>query len=159
MKQKEIDIVVSDDVVRVEVRGLELPIDTSHALFSALAEAGICIDLLCLASTGHRLDNLIFSVVSQDFSKVLKAVARFKKNTALRISVQGGYSKITLKGMNLSEERGIASGCFSALSQAGAEPTLVTASGTTLSVLVQTEALDRTLSCFEDIFGSANQEI
>lgn len=152
MNQKEIAITLSDDVVRVDVSGLGFDITTVAALFSALTKAGVCIDLLCLAPRGNKPDSLIFSVDSQNFSKVLKTVAQFKNNTALRISVQGGYSKITLTGINLPEETGTTAACFNALSQAGAESVLVSASGTTLSVLVQTEALDRTLACFENRF-------
>lgn len=159
MNKKEIGILVSDDVVRVEVSGTSLDNSTIATLFSLLANEEISIDLLCYAPANHQPTSLIFSVFNQDFSKVLKATAKIKKTTALRIIVQGGYSKITFHGVNLPKETGIASSCFAALCSAQTETVLVSASGTDLSLLVQNEALDRTLSCLESVFSLCVYEV
>lgn len=159
MNKKEINMLVSDDVVRVEVSGTCLDNTTIATLFALLAKEGISIDLLCFAPASHQPTSLIFSVFNQDFTKVLKATAQIKKTTALRIIVQGGYSKITLHGVNLPKETGIASGCFSALSGAESETSLMSASGMDLSLLVQNESLDKTLSCLESIFGFCAYEV
>ncbi len=159
MNQKEIDMLVSDDVVRVEVSGTSLDNATIAALFSLLAKEDISIDLLCFAPASHQGASLIFSVFNQDCSKVIKATAQIKKTAALRIIVQGGYSKITLHGVNLPKETGIASGCFSALHAAQTETALVSASGMDLSFLVQNEALDRTLAQLEAVFGFGFYEV
>ncbi len=159
ISKKEIEMLVSDDVVRVEVSGTSLDNTTIATLFSLLAKENISIDLLCFAPASHHGATLIFSVFNQDCSKVLKATAQIKKTAALRIIVQGGYSKITFHGVNLLKETGIASSCFSALSSAQTETVLVSASGTDLSLLVQNEALDRTLSQLESVFGFCAYEV
>lgn len=159
MNKKKLKMQVSDDVVRVEVSGTALNNTTIATLFSQLAKEGISIDLLCFAPTSHQGATLIFSVCNQVFAQVLKATAQIKKTAALRIAVQGGYSKITLHGIHLPKEAGIASGCFSALSCAEAETALVSSSGMDLSFLVQNETLDRTLSQLEVVFGFSAYEV
>ncbi|MBQ2696607.1 MAG: hypothetical protein IJF61_04830 [Clostridia bacterium] len=158
MNKFEIEILVSDDIVRVEVTGKI--IDTAFAadLFDTLTKIGVSVDLISLAPGSHRLGLLTFSVYNRDFSKVLKAAAQWKNGTALRICVQGGYSKITLCGARLSQETGVASRCFHAISQADTEVVLATASDTTLSFLVPTDALDRTVSSLEETFGTNCQD-
>lgn len=154
----EIEIIVSDDVVRVEVTGMHMDTVSAASLFDILANIGVNVDLISLTPSNHRFGFLTFSVFSQDFSKVLKAAAQWKNGTSLRICVQGGYSKITLRGARLPEETGVASACFHAISQAAAETVLVTASDTTLSFLVPTDALDRTVSAIEEAFGCQCQD-
>lgn len=155
MKQDSVEILVTDDVVLVQVSGIPITAAITAELFSAFANAGINIDLISHTPVG-RCSGLSFTVMSSDFSKVLKSIAQLKgKMATMRTSVQGGYSKVTLRGPHFPDECGIASACFCALAQAEAECALISASDTSLSVLVQTNALDRTLSRLENTFPQA----
>lgn len=153
MDKKQTEITVTDDVVLVQMTDTKTETRTIAELFSLLTENEVSIDLINLTPVRHSADNLAFSVSSCDFSKVLKAIARLKdKAQTRRISVSGGYSKITLKGDRFPEETGIISASFSALSEANAEVFLVSSSDTTLSFLVQTELLDKALFHLEKAF-------
>ncbi len=149
MKQDSVEILVTDDVVLVQVSGIPITATITAELFSAFSDAGINIDLISHTPAG-RCSGLSFTVMSCDFSKVLKAAAQLKgRMAAMRTSVQGGYSKITLRGAHFPDECGIASACFCALAQAEAEFALISASDTSLSVLVPSSTLDKTITYLE----------
>ena len=103
MDKKEIEMFVTDDVIRIEVIGAKPPGQAVDTLFSLLEKEGVFIDLLCFAPSDHHPTHLIFSVCNHDFAKVLKTTAQIKKSAALCIIVQGGYSKITLCCANTSK--------------------------------------------------------
>ncbi len=158
MARNEIKLQVTDDIIRVKAEGACLCAATVSALFCALAEDGIPVDLISF-SRGETANSLTFSVASHNITKVLKAVAQGKEKTALRILARGGFSKITLRGKGLSNELGIAAACFRALGKAQTDAVLLTASGTDISVLIETEALDRTLFYFEQTFHTTVYEV
>lgn len=158
MARNEIKLQVTDDIIRVKAEGACLCAATASALFSLLAEDGISVDLISL-TLGEATGALTFSVASCDITRVLKAVAQGKEKTSLRIFVQGGFSKITLQGNGFSNKPGVAAACFRALSQAQTDAVLLAATGTDISVLIETVALDRTLFCFEEIFHTTAYEV
>ena len=146
----DIRIQISDDVVLVKAGGISSGNSTVSALFRTLAEDGVPVDFVSLVA--EQNNPLTFAVSGREIAKVLKAAAQCRENSVLRFSVRGGYSKITLSGSRLPSETGMASACFRALGIAGVEPAFASVSSSMLSILVPTDALDRTLTCLEDIF-------
>lgn len=150
------EIAVTFDVVLVYAECKKTDTAAVTALFEALSHTGTNVDLISLIPPRRAAGGLSFSVFSCDFSKVLRAAAQLKNShAAMRIEVCGGYSKIVLRGSYFPQETGIAAGFFRALREADSETMLISASDTTISALVRTDELDKTVAALETAFPDA----
>lgn len=156
MKAQKTEICVNFDVVLVCAECRKTDTGEMADLFRTLSLSGTNIDLISLIPPRRSAGSLSFSVYSCDFAKVLRAAAQLKDApSAMRLEVNGGYSKITLRGTHFSRETGIVADFFSALYAAGSETALITASDKSISVLVGTDELDKTVAAIEEAFPDA----
>ncbi|MBE7011024.1 MAG: hypothetical protein E7418_06005 [Ruminococcaceae bacterium] len=153
MNTSKIEIIVQFDVVLIHA---DCPLINLHditQLFKVLANTGVSIDLISFIPSRRTGSTLSFSTFSSDFSKVLRAIAQLKNQCGnMRIEVNGGYSKITLKGSRFLQETGIAAGFFNTILEIDSELMLVTATGNAIDVLVRTDELDKTVAALEQAF-------
>lgn len=156
MDSKKTEIAVAFDMVLVYAECKKADANAIADLFCALSGTGTNIDLISMIPPRRSAGGLAFSVFNCDFAKVLRATAQLKDaGNAMRIEVSGGYSKITLRGASFPHETGIAADFFNALRKADSETMLVVAAEGSLSVLMKTDALDRTVSALENAFPAS----
>lgn len=156
MQKEKLKMIVTFDVVAVYLEFKKPASTVAAELFTLLQAGGVGVDLISLTPLRRSCSGLSFSVFNRDFSKVLKAAAQLKdESDPLRLEVSGGYAKITLCGVILTEPSDSASGFFHALSVAAPETVLISAADTTLSVLVRMAELDKILAAIEQHFPDA----
>ncbi len=153
MNNQKIEILVSFDVVLVYAECKKAEPGYAAELFSSLSRTNANIDLISLIPPRRMSGGLSFSVFSSDFTKVLRAVAQLKETLAdTRIEASGGYSKVTLRGERFAYETGVAARFFNALREADSETMLVSASDSTISALIRSDELDKTVAALEKAF-------
>ncbi len=155
-KNKQPEIKIEFDATLVCIASKENNAVTMTALFDALAQEQVNVDVISLIPSHPFWGGLSFSVCDCDFAKVLKSIAQLKQiYTPVDIEVCGGYTKIVLRGENFPHETGIVANFFKSMQKAGTEPALISSSDTTIAALIRTEELDKTVTALESFFPNA----
>jgi len=110
---------------------------SSHTLFSALAAAGIAVDMI-VQNVGHdgRAD-ISFTVPSDDLEEAVESSRKVAAALAAGgVSHDDGVAKVSAVGVGMAREEGVAGRMFRALADAAINVRMITTSEIKISVLV-----------------------
>jgi aspartate kinase len=130
-------IALAKDEARITLEGAPDQPGSSHALFSALAESGIAVDMIVQnVGQGGRAD-ISFTVPEDDLAEALDRTERVAKMIGAEgVSHDHRMAKVSVVGVGMEAEEGVAGRMFSALSAEKINVHMITTSEIKISVLV-----------------------
>jgi aspartate kinase len=130
-------VALAKDEARITLENVPDQPGSSRALFSQLAASGIAVDMIVQnVGQGGRAD-ISFTVPADDLAEALdlsERVARSLGDTG--VSHDGGLAKVSVVGVGMAREEGVAGRMFTALSREGINVRMITTSEIKISVLV-----------------------
>jgi aspartate kinase len=125
---------------QITVAGVPDKPGTSHAIFSKLAGVNVAVDMIVQNAGAEGFADISFTVLEDDLNKALSAVrqaaSELKAETVLHDS---SVSKVSIVGLGMATQTGVADRMFRALSDAGINIEAITTSEIKISVLVKRE--------------------
>ncbi len=130
-------IALAKNEARITLEGAPDQPGSSHALFSALAESGIAVDMIVQnVGQGGRAD-ISFTVPEDDLAEALDRTERVAKTIGAEgVSHDHRMAKVSVVGVGMEAEEGVAGRMFSALSAEKINVHMITTSEIKISVLV-----------------------
>jgi aspartate kinase len=130
-------VALAKDEARITVESVPDQPGSSHALFSALAAAGIAIDMIVQNVGQAGRADISFTVPSDDLSQA----ATVSRQVAAALGAAGvshddGVAKVSAVGVGMAREEGVAGRMFKALADAGINVRMITTSEIKISALV-----------------------
>ena len=117
----------------------------SHAIFSALAEANIPVDMIAQNVGQGGKASIGFTVINSDLAKTTATLAPLVAAMGARLGVTERVSKVSVVGAGMRRVSGVAERMFRALAEAGINMKMITTGDIKISVLI-----DEDLSPLED---------
>ncbi|NBV44578.1 MAG: aspartate kinase [Planctomycetia bacterium] len=130
-------VALAKDEARITIEGVPDQPGSSHALFSRLAASGIAVDMIVQNVGQHGRADISFTVPADDREQALElsaAVARALHAAA--VSHDADLAKVSVVGVGMAREQGVAGRMFSALAAEGINVRMITTSEIKISVLV-----------------------
>ena len=127
---------------------------TSHYIFQAFSDAGINIDMISQTITEGGFHSLSFSIKNDCVGEVSSLLKKLKKeNEKLAGTVMGDLSKITVEGIGMESQSGVASSLFGLLDELKVESKSVTTSETKISFIISREFHEKVVSQLKERFN------
>ncbi|MFZ4733819.1 MAG: aspartate kinase, partial [Pirellulales bacterium] len=130
-------VALAKDEARITLEGVPDQPGSSHALFSRLAASGIAVDMIVQNVGQHGRADISFTVPADDREQALElseTVARALHATA--VSHDADLAKVSVVGVGMAREQGVAGRMFAALAAEGINVRMITTSEIKISVLV-----------------------
>ena len=130
-------VALARDEARITLENVPDQPGSSHALFSQLAASGIAVDMIVQnVGQGGQAD-ISFTVPADDLAEALEVSRRVAAGLgATGISHDAELAKVSVVGVGMEREEGVAGRMFSALSHEGINVRMITTSEIKISVLV-----------------------
>jgi aspartate kinase len=130
-------VALAKDEARITLENVPDQPGSSHALFSQLAASGIAVDMIVQnVGQGGRAD-ISFTVPADDVAEALELSGRVAQSLgASGVSHDAGLSKVSVVGVGMAREEGVAGRMFTALAREGINVRMITTSEIKISVLV-----------------------
>lgn len=128
----------------VNFKRIPAALGTSHNIFKAFSGAGINIDMISQTVTDEGFHSLSFTIDSADAGKASGLLEELKKGDGrLEGALFGDLSKITVEGIGMETQSGVATAIFGILDELEVESRSVTTSETKISLIVDSAARER----------------
>lgn len=123
---------------RVTILGVPDRPGTALRIFSAIAEQNVTVDMIVQNQATEETADISFTVLKSDLNKTLKVAQRVAEEIgAERVTFDDDVAKISVVGLGMSDQTGVASRAFRALADAGINIIMITTSVIKISVLVE----------------------
>lgn len=154
-KQVVSGVAYSRDESKVTLYGVPDKPGSSAKIFSALAKAGVNVDMIVQASSREaKKANLVFTCTERDSPfasetlEALKAEVEFE-----RLEVVKDVSKISIIGVGMKSHTGVAEKMFTALSEKGINIDVISTSEIKISVLIAAPYTELAVRALHTAFG------
>ncbi|KUK21934.1 ACT domain-containing protein, partial [Pseudothermotoga lettingae] len=117
-------------------------------VFRELAEKGFNVDMISLVSNSGDI-NLSFTIVESNSVDVQKAM----RDLDCEIKITGGFSKVSIIGLGMKYQRGVAAKFFEVLRKKNIEPEMITTSEIKISCLAHEDKAEDLLKELCQVFG------
>ena len=144
---------VTRDEARVSVLGVPDVPGTSFEIFSRIADRKVTVDMIVQNVGAEGRADVSFTVPKEELDETLEAV-----NAALEVVGAGtvthsdDVSKVSVVGLGMAQQSGVAEKMFRAVSEAGINIEMITTSEIKISVLVSREHSQDALRAVHDAF-------
>ena len=147
-------VALAKDEARITLESVPDEPGTSHALFAELAAAGIAVDMIVQnVGQGGRAD-ISFTVPSDDLRQAVEVSQRVAQSLgAAAVSHDDGVAKVSVVGVGMAREEGVAGRMFRALAAAGINVRMITTSEIKISALVSRADAPRAVAAVHAAFG------
>ncbi|MDY4976968.1 MAG: ACT domain-containing protein [Clostridia bacterium] len=129
-------IETSENITLVTLRNLPNQMYIIAKVFSAVAQAGVNVDMITQTQAHKNKVDLSFTVEDQDLVAAISALSIFKESGVVT-DILSSCSKVVYLDEKMSQTPGYGARVFSALADQGIEPLIITTSVTDISVLVE----------------------
>lgn len=151
-------IAFNRDEAQIVVSGVPNAPDTPHRLLEAVAEAGIEIDMIVLASNEDGTADFAFTVHRGDYVRALELARRGASSCpAARVEGTDRVAKMSIVGVGMRSHAGVAARLFATLARAGIAVRLVSTSEIRISVLLAEAELERAVRETHEAFSLSGQ--
>jgi len=142
-------------VAKIAVLGVPNNPGIAHAIFSALAEANVDVDMIVqsIRNIEKNVTDMVFTVASSDLpqaKKIVDAVA--DKLNAIAVLIEEDVAKVSIVGAGMLGNPGIASRMFGALSTAGINIDVISTSEISISCLIKGSQLQEAVNAIHREF-------
>ena len=144
-----------DKVAKIAVLGVPNNPGIAHAIFSALAEANIDVDMIVqsIRNIEKNVTDMVFTVAASDLSQAKKIVDGVAdKLNAIAVLIEEDVSKVSIIGAGMLGNPGIASRMFGALSEAGVNIDVISTSEISISCLIKASQLKEAVNAIHKEF-------
>jgi aspartate kinase len=126
---------------------------TSLAIFSRLAKLNVAVDMIVQNAGADGLADISFTVLEDDLSKAVGAMQEAAKELgAQSVNYDANVSKVSIVGLGMATQTGVADRMFRALADEGINIEAITTSEIKVSVLVKREQALAALRAVHDEF-------
>ena len=133
-------LALAKDETRLTVVGVKDEPGVAMRLFSKIADAKIAIDMIAQSSSSAGRTDVSFTIQSDDALKAREVVEAFVKEEegdgALGFDFDSNVAKISLVGIGMTKQTGVAQKMFHAISEAGVNIHMIATSDIKISALV-----------------------
>ena len=144
-------ISVVDEVVLAYFRKAPSGIKAVSGILNAVAENGICVDMISMSPSVNGEISIAFTVMSEDVSKLIAMTSRLNNKDMVPL-INSGNCKITVFGEQMQYTKGVAARALDELACRGCEVKLITTSDVDISLLVDHSCQDEAVSCLKEAF-------
>jgi aspartate kinase len=138
---------------RITLLGVPDKPGTSHAVFSKIAAKNISVDMIVQNVGEDSKADISFTVLKDDLKATLKAVqAAADELGAEGFTHDDNMSKVSVVGLGMATQTGVAEKMFRALADAGINILMITTSEIKISVLVEKEQGFNALRILHKVF-------
>lgn len=125
----------------VNFKRIPSSLGTSHDIFKAFSGAGINIDMISQTVTDEGFHSLSFTIDKKDTERAAELLETLKAtDNRLDGSLFRGLTKITVEGIGMETQSGVATAVFGMLDELGVESKSVTTSETKISIIIESSA-------------------
>ncbi len=147
-------VALARDEARITLENVPDQPGSSHALFSQLAAAGLAVDMIVQNLGQNGQADISFTVPSEDLSQALEVSRRVAQALgAPAVSHDDGVAKVSVVGVGMAHEQGIAGRMFKALADAHINVRMITTSEIKISALVDREDAAAAVAAVHAGFG------
>jgi aspartate kinase len=147
-------VALAKDEARITFENVPDQPGSSHAVFSALAAAGITVDMIVQNVGQEGQADISFTVPSDDLPQALETSRRVAADLAATgLSSDDGVAKVSVVGVGMAREEGVAGRMFKALAEAGINVRMITTSEIKISALVDRAAAAAAVKAVHAAFG------
>ena len=153
-------VALAKDEARITLEGVPDQPGSNHKLFSPLASSGIAVDMIVQNLAQQGLADISFTVPSDDLAQALdvtRAVA--KALGATGVSHDDSMAKVSVVGVGMAREEGVAGKMFLALSREGINVRMITTSEIKISVLIDRADAAKAVKAAHAAFGLEKPEV
>ncbi|WP_110956107.1 aspartate kinase [Anaerosinus massiliensis] len=161
MEDKEFTIrgVAHDnDVAKIAVLGVPNNPGIAHAIFSALADANVDVDMIVqsIRNIEKNVTDMVFTVAITDLPEAKKLVDKVAEDlNAIAVLIEEDVAKVSIVGAGMLGSPGIAARMFGALSKAGVNIEVISTSEISISCLIKNTKLQEAVNAIHEEFFPA----
>lgn len=154
-KQVVSGVAYSRDEAKVTLYGVPDKPGSSAKIFSALARAGVNVDMIVQASSREASKaNLVFTCTDRDSPFARETLEKLQAEVGYeRIEVARDVSKISIIGVGMKSHTGVAEKMFTALSEKGINIDVIATSEIKISVLIAAPYTELAVRALHTAFG------
>jgi aspartate kinase len=147
-------VAIAKDEARITLENVPDQPGSSHALFSELAASGIAVDMIVQNVGQHGRADISFTVPADDLPESLDRSTRVARQLgATGVSHDAELAKVSVVGVGMEHEEGVAGRMFSALSREKINVRMITTSEIKISVLVDRKDGPAAVAAVHRAFG------
>jgi len=145
---------VTRDEARITVWGVPDKPGTSLDIFADIAADNISVDMIVQNVGEDGLADISFTVLKDDLRETLALVEQTAERlNAESVSHDDGLAKISVVGLGMAKQTGVAHQMFRALADASINLLMITTSEIKISVLLQRDQAQEALQIVHHVFG------
>lgn len=150
-------VAVDKDQAKIIISGVADKPGTSAAVFRALADANILVDMIVQNVGRHGVANLTFTVPQTDTHKAAKALEPALASIGGgQVAVHEHIAKLSVVGVGMKTHSGVAATLFEALAHAGINIELISTSEIKISIVIDQDRADEAARLAHKAFGLEN---
>jgi len=148
------DVLLSTDQARITVLGLPDRPGTCAAVFKAVADAGIVVDIIVQSVAGGRPE-LSYSVPLPDLERAQALTRQLvtSLDPSTQVLADGNIATLFVLGVSMRTNTGVARRMFGALARQSININMINTSEIRISVVVDRERGGEALQCLKSAFG------
>lgn len=145
---------LTNDEARVTIQGVPDHPGTSYEIFKRLADRKINTDMIVQNIGQDQRADISFTVPRDELKEALRAVNEAAKVvSATGVTHDEAVSKISVVGLGMAKQTGVAEKMFAALADAGINIQMITTSEIKISVLVKRSEAQAALRAVHQVFS------
>lgn len=148
-----------EKVAKIAVMGIPNTPGVAHSIFSALAKANISVDMIVQSARNveRNVTDMVFTVAEEDLSRAKEIVDKVAQElNALAVLVEEDVAKVSIVGVSMLGNPGIAARMFGALERAGINIDIISTSEISISCLIRKGKLKEAANAIHDEFFPAS---
>ncbi|MGH6907950.1 MAG: ACT domain-containing protein, partial [Aestuariivirga sp.] len=148
-------IAYSRDEAKVSIRKVKDQPGVSAAIFGALAEAGISVDMIVqnVSSDGANA-NVTFTVARKDLRKAIEVLNGVKEKLGfMELTHSADVAKVSVVGIGMRSHAGVAAKMFRALAEKGINIQAIATSEIKISVLIDEAYTELAVRALHTAYG------
>ncbi|MCL2473465.1 MAG: ACT domain-containing protein, partial [Alphaproteobacteria bacterium] len=151
-------ITYTRDAAKITLIGVPDKIGIAAAIFTPLAAANINVDMIIqTAATPQGRTDLTFTVGKQDLERAVKVIEEnADKIQYTEITCLKDVSKVSLIGIGMRSNQGVAASMFRTLAEKGINIIVIETSEITISVLIKDEYTELAVRALHAAYGLEN---
>ena len=147
-----------EKVVKIAILGIPNNPGIAHQIFSTLANAHIVVDMIVqsIRNIEKNITDMVFTIASDDLSKARPIVDKVANDlNAIAVLVEDDVAKISIVGVGMLGNPGIAARMFGELASADINIDVISTSEISISCLVKASAIQKAVNAVHEEFFPA----
>ncbi|MBW1815314.1 MAG: aspartate kinase [Deltaproteobacteria bacterium] len=128
-------------------------------IFSAIAEAGILVDMIIQSSPTDNLNDLSFTVPKKDFKEAMKIGKRVGSEIGAKdVLGEDSVAKVSVTGVGMKSHHGVAAKMFTALANENINISMISTSEIRISCVIEEKYAELAVRALHSAFGLDKEE-